>query len=452
MYRTGDLARWNHDGELEYAGRADEQIKVRGFRIEPGEIEAALTGLDDVAQAAVVVRDHRLVAYVVPAHPSQTVDTQHLRERLAAGLPTHLVPAVIVAMDALPQLPNGKLDRSALPTPDFAERVSSRAPRNATEEALCGLLAEVLDLPSIGIDDDFFALGGHSLLATRLVSKVRTRLGAEISVRNVFEHPTVVGLAARLGDTRSLRPVLRRRPGAERAAPSHAQQRLWFLHQLSGPRPAYNIPMALKLTGVLDVAALRGALVDVMTRHEVLRTVLVDVDGTPWQQPLLRVDPDAALTVTDTTPEHLAAHLESAAAHCFDLSAETPLRSHLFRITDQEHVLLLALHHIAGDGWSVAPLTATSPPHTEHVSAPANLPGGRSFPCSTPTTASGSESCSATRTAPTAWPDSKSRTGVRRWTACPSAFTCHWTGPTLPRSVTAATASPARSAPPSTPP
>ncbi|WP_330324596.1 amino acid adenylation domain-containing protein [Streptomyces pseudovenezuelae] len=357
MYRTGDLARWNHDGELEYAGRADEQIKVRGFRIEPGEIEAALTGLDDVAQAAVVVRDHRLVAYVVPAHPSQTVDTQHLRERLAAGLPAHLVPAVIVAMDALPQLPNGKLDRSALPTPDFAERVSSRAPRNATEEALCGLLAEVLDLPSIGIDDDFFALGGHSLLATRLVSKVRTRLGAEISVRNVFEHPTVAGLAARLGDTRSLRPVLRRRPGTVRSALSHAQQRLWFLHQLAGPSPAYNIPMALKLSGVIDVAALRGALVDVTTRHEALRTVLVDVDGTPWQQLLPPQDPDAALTVTDTTPEHLRAHLESAAAHCFDLSAETPLRSHLFRISDQEHVLLLVLHHIAGDGWSVAPLT-----------------------------------------------------------------------------------------------
>ncbi|MFF7167900.1 amino acid adenylation domain-containing protein, partial [Streptomyces sp. NPDC008086] len=357
MYRTGDLARWTHDGELEYAGRADEQIKVRGFRIEPGEIEAALAGLDDVAQAAVVARDHRLVAYVVPSQPSRTVDTPDLRDRLAAVLPAHLVPAVIVVMEALPQLPNGKFDRSALPAPDFTERVAGRAPRNATEEALCSLLAEVLDLPTIGIDDDFFALGGHSLLATRLVSKVRTRLGAEISVRNVFEHPTVAGLAAQLGDTRPLRPVLTRRTGTGRAAPSHAQQRLWFLHQLAGSSPAYNIPMALQLSGQLDVAALRGALADVTARHEALRTVLVAEDGTPWQQLLPPADPDAVLTVTDAMPEQLTAHLESAAAHCFDLSAEAPLRSHLFRITGQEHVLLLVLHHIAGDGWSVAPLT-----------------------------------------------------------------------------------------------
>ncbi|MFD4043679.1 amino acid adenylation domain-containing protein, partial [Streptomyces sp. NPDC058605] len=357
MYRTGDLARWNDNGELEYAGRADEQIKVRGFRIEPGEIEAALTGADEVAQAAVVAHDHRLVAYVVPSQPSRTIDTRNLRERLTAAVPAHLVPAVIVVLEALPQLPNGKLDRSALPAPDFAERVSSRSPRNPTEEAVCGLLAEVLELPSIGIDDDFFALGGHSLLATRLVSKVRTQLGAEISVRNVFEHPTVAGLAEQLAGTQPLRPALGRRTSTGRAAPSHAQQRLWFLHQLAGPSPAYNIPMALDLAGALDVAALRGALVDVATRHEALRTVLVDEDGTPWQQLLAPADPDAVLTVTDTTPEQLRTQLESAAAHCFDLSAETPLRSHLFRINDQEHVLLLVLHHIAGDGWSVAPLT-----------------------------------------------------------------------------------------------
>ncbi|MDX3522010.1 non-ribosomal peptide synthetase [Streptomyces scabiei] len=357
MYRTGDLARWNDNGELEYVGRADEQIKVRGFRIEPGEIEAALTGADDVAQAAVGARDHRLVAYVVPPQPSRIIDTRNLRERLATAVPAHLVPAVIVVMEALPKLPNGKLNRSALPAPDFAERVSSRSPRNATEEAVCGLLAEVLDLPSIGIDDDFFALGGHSLLATRLVSKVRTQLGAEISVRNVFEHPTVAGLAAQLAGVQPLRPVVVRRTSTGRAAPSHAQQRLWFLHQLAGPSPAYNIPMALDLSGTLDVAALRGALVDVTTRHEALRTVLVDEDGTPWQQLLVPADPDAVLTITDTTPEQLRAHLESAAAHCFDLSAETPLRSHLFRINGQKHVLLLVLHHIAGDGWSVAPLT-----------------------------------------------------------------------------------------------
>ncbi|GAA2069380.1 hypothetical protein GCM10009801_18910 [Streptomyces albiaxialis] len=356
MYRTGDLARWNAGGELEYMGRADEQIKVRGFRVEPGEIEAALTSHAAVTHAVVVAHGHRLVAYVEPAGDGP-VEPREIREHLAGRLPAHLVPAVIVTLDALPLLPNRKLDRGALPAPDFSEGTSSRPPRDSTEAALCALTADVLDLPHVGIDDDFFALGGHSLLATRLVSKIRTRLGAEVSVRAVFEHPTVAALAARLHRRVAPRPALERRPEQGRVAPSYAQRRLWFLHQLTGASATYNIPMALRLTGPLDPTALRSALADVSARHEALRTLLVEEDGAPWQRVRPVPSPDAALTVREVTEDALMPALEEAAAHRFDLSAELPLRAELFRVAEDDHVLLVLLHHIAGDGWSVAPLT-----------------------------------------------------------------------------------------------
>jgi pristinamycin I synthase-3/4 len=197
MYRTGDLARWNRDGELEYAGRADQQVKLRGFRIELGEIEAALVAHPAVAQAAVVVREERLVGYVVPAGSSE-IELAELRDRLAARLPEYMVPAALVPLDALPLTVNGKLDRKALPAPDLGAPVVSRTPRTPHEEALAMLFAEVLGLPAIGIDDSFFELGGHSLLATRLLSRIRTALGQELALRDLFEAPTVARLAERL--------------------------------------------------------------------------------------------------------------------------------------------------------------------------------------------------------------------------------------------------------------
>ncbi|MGC5567305.1 amino acid adenylation domain-containing protein, partial [Streptomyces sp. FR-108] len=284
MYRTGDLARWNTDGELEYLGRTDDQVKVRGFRIELGEVEAGLLAHPSVAQAAVMVRedrpgDKRLVGYVVPASGPEGLDNAVIRRYLQGVLPEYMVPSVLVVLDALPLTVNGKLNRGALPAPEFQPSGGGRGPATVQEELLCSVFAEVLGLPTVGVDDNFFELGGHSLLATRLVSRVRSVFGAEVAIRTVFEGPTVAALAGRLAssDTRRL-PLVRadrmdQADRAERVPVSFAQQRLWFLAELEGPSATYNIPVALRLTGALDVGALEAALGDVVGRHEVLRTV-----------------------------------------------------------------------------------------------------------------------------------------------------------------------------------
>ncbi|MEU5092044.1 non-ribosomal peptide synthase/polyketide synthase [Streptomyces sp. NPDC021356] len=361
MYRTGDLARWTADGELEYLGRADDQVKIRGFRIEPGEVAAVVAGHPAVARAVVVVRedqpgDKRLVAYVVPA-PGTDTDPAHLRRHAAARLAAHMVPSAFVALDTLPVTPNGKLDRKALPAPEYGTMSAAgyRAPRSPREEILCTLFAEVLGVDRVGIDDGFFDLGGHSLLATRLVNRVRATLGEELPVRRLFETPTVAGLAAWQG-TGPARPAARAGERPERLPLSFAQERLWFLSQFDEASATYNIPAALRLTGALDRGALAAALADVAARHEVLRTVVAeDADG-PHQRVL-----DAAAAVPPVTAQPadeagLGAALAREARRPFDLSSEPPLRARLFVLGEQEHVLLLVLHHIAGDGWSVGPL------------------------------------------------------------------------------------------------
>ncbi|MEU7202995.1 non-ribosomal peptide synthase/polyketide synthase [Streptomyces sp. NPDC045470] len=360
MYRTGDLARWTAGGVLEFAGRADDQVKLRGFRIELGEIETALARHEAVAAAAVVLRedrpgDQRLVAYVTPV-PGAGPEPGELRESVARTLPDPMVPADIVVLDMLPLTPNGKLDRRALPAPGATAQAPGRAPRTPHEEILCGIFADVLGRPLPGIDDGFFDLGGHSLLATRLVSRIRAALGAELSVRDVFEAPTVAGLAARTGTGGRRRPALR--PAAHRpdAVPlSFAQRRLWFLHRLEGPSPTYNMPFALRLSGPLDTAALRAALDDVVARHEALRTVFPEIQGGPGQV-VLGPDQAAVELRTHRTDEAgLTEALTEAAGHRFDLTAELPLRADLFEVGPDDHVLLLVLHHIAGDGWSNVP-------------------------------------------------------------------------------------------------
>ncbi|MFD7130755.1 amino acid adenylation domain-containing protein [Streptomyces sp. NPDC059894] len=374
LYRTGDLVRWNAHGALEFLGRADDQVKIRGFRVEPAETETALAALPGVSQAAVTVRrdaggEPQLIGYAVP-RPGAALRPLRLREDLATTLPDHLVPAAVVVLDALPLTPSGKLDRRALPAPDLAALTTATAPRTQAEAALCALFADLLGLPAVGVHDAFFALGGHSVLATRLVARVRAELGVEIPLRAVFDTPTAAGLAPLLDtpaaagpaapDTRAEHPPALR-PAARRPDPlplSSAQARLWFLHRMEGPDPSYNVPTAHHLAGPLDAAALRAALDDVVARHEALRTLFPDDDGTPRQHVLAPEEASVPFAVVTARPDDLDALMREAAARPFALDAELPVRATLYALGAEEHVLLLLLHHIATDGWSQAPFLA----------------------------------------------------------------------------------------------
>ncbi|MFF3945758.1 non-ribosomal peptide synthase/polyketide synthase [Streptomyces sp. NPDC001902] len=358
MYRTGDLARRRADSTLEYLGRTDDQVKIRGFRVEPGEIESVLTADPGVSTAAVVVREDtpgvpRLVAYVVPA-PGHEPDPAALRARVAAALPEHMVPAAFVHLAALPRTVNGKLDRAALPAPDLSSAVGGRLPRTPREELLAEQFAAVLGLERVGIDDDFFVLGGHSLLAMRLISRIRTALGIEVTLRAVFDAPTVARLAALLdGQGAQERPALTAgRALPERLPLSSAQRRLWLLHQVDAADPSYNLPAAWRLTGALDRAALEAALNDLVARHTTLRTLFPAVDGVPHQHVL--APERARVTLGTAAPDELP----RIAARPFDLERELPLRAHLSATGPDEHLLLLVLHHIATDEWSDRALLA----------------------------------------------------------------------------------------------
>ncbi|WP_431877566.1 condensation domain-containing protein [Amycolatopsis sacchari] len=339
LYRTGDLVK-QVDGVLEFLGRADDQVKIRGFRVELGEIEAAMTALPGVRAAAVVARpeQQQLVGYVVG-------EAADVKRQLAKTLPEHMVPSVVVPLDALPLTPSGKLDRKALPEPEVS--VTDTEPANDRERALAALFADLLGLDRVGVHDDFFALGGHSLLATRLVGRVRAELGVELTIGTVFDAPTVSRLAAALDDSARKRPALTPMPRPRRVPLSFAQQRLWFLYRIEGPSPTYNVPLAVRLDGPLDLDALRAALSDVVGRHEVLRTIYPEFEGRPYQQ------------VLDWTPTlHVGGSVAEAARRAFELDREPPFEA---RLCDGQ-VLSLLTHHIASDGWSgerlLADLTA----------------------------------------------------------------------------------------------
>ncbi|MER7023671.1 MULTISPECIES: amino acid adenylation domain-containing protein [Streptomyces] len=282
--------------------------------------------------------------------------TAVLREALGRTLPGYMVPSTYVLLDALPLTPSGKIDRKALTAPDTGptERSSAyRAPRDAVEETLCGLFSQTLGVPEVGADDDFFDLGGHSLLATRLVSRVRAAFGAEVQVRAVFEAPTPAALAHRVRQDAAGRPPLRP-AGRPAALPlSFAQRRLWFLHRAEGPSATYNIPVALRLTGALDTAALRNALADLVARHESLRTLFPDAAGVPRQHILAPEDARPDLIVTALSAGGLGQATANAARYAFDLAREIPLHARLFTLGPQDHVLMLVVHHIAADGWSL---------------------------------------------------------------------------------------------------
>jgi amino acid adenylation domain-containing protein len=352
LYRTGDVARLLGDGTLDLLGRTDDQVKLLGHRIEPGEVAAALETCPGVRQAAVVVRDESLAAYWVgdgtPAGP------ERLRAHLAGLLPGYMVPARYVRLDALPLTPNGKVDRRALPEPGGeGGDGGGRAVSTAAERLVADVLGEVLGVGAVGADDDFFALGGHSLRAAMLTARLSARAGVHVPVADVFRHPTV-GQLARLLESAAPGAAGAPVPGPAGApAPlSPAQERLWFLHRLDPRDASYNMWMVKRLRGPLDEARLRRALDGVAARHEILRTRFPEVDGAAAAV----VEPPGPVPVEalDAAGEEGALALVAARTNApFDLGAAPPLRAALIRVGPDEHVLCLVLHHILGDGWSL---------------------------------------------------------------------------------------------------
>ncbi|MFJ2960676.1 amino acid adenylation domain-containing protein, partial [Streptomyces sp. NPDC087270] len=363
MYRTGDLARWTADGQLAFVGRADEQVKIRGFRVELGEVEAALAAYPGVDQAVVVVREGRLVGYVVG--DADDVDGGELRAFAATRLPDYMVPAAVVVLDVLPLTANGKIDRAALPAPDLAVS-GGRAPSTPTEEAVSALFGEVLGVEpgGLGAEESFFELGGDSLLVMRLIARIRSVLDVSVGVREVFAEPTVAGVARLVdGAGVSAGVALRRWERPERVPLSFAQQRMWFLNGMDRGAEggagvgagAYNLPSALRLSGRLDVGALEAALGDVADRHESLRTVFPDVEGVPYQEIRVGAEGRPPLQVVEAG-ERWRELLASEVERGFDLAVELPWRATLLKVSEAEWVLSLVAHHIATDGWSMGVL------------------------------------------------------------------------------------------------
>ncbi|HEX6290125.1 MAG TPA: condensation domain-containing protein, partial [Herpetosiphonaceae bacterium] len=388
LYRTGDLVRYLPNGDLDYIGRIDHQIKLRGYRIELGEIEAALRQHEAVRECVVVVREdggaRRLVAYLTANNEPRTQThadpaagswgavrgaSQELRAFLAARLPDYMVPSAWVLLDALPLTPNGKVDRRALPVPAEVQPEHEEAaalPATPDEELMTGIWSRVLDRAWIGREENFFEIGGHSLLATQVIAEVRATFGIDLPLRSLFDHPTIASLldqviAARSQQAGLSAPPLRPQPRAEALPLSFAQQRLWLLAQLDPGSTAYHVPLSIRLTGALDVAALTASFNTLIARHEALRTSFVLRAG----QPVQRVQPPAALPLPchdlRSLPEpqrraQLAALQRHVTAQPFDLTRAPLLRAALLRLGDTEHLLLLCLHHIVVDGWSLGVL------------------------------------------------------------------------------------------------
>ncbi|MGW5452440.1 amino acid adenylation domain-containing protein [Nocardia sp. NPDC003979] len=360
MYRTGDLVRWVRKDryELEYLGRGDFQIKIRGFRIEPGEVDAVLVRHPQVSFALTLGTENPagetvLVSYVTGRAP----DAGALTRWAATLLPAHMVPAAVVVLDRVPVSATGKIDRTALPAPEFVSR-RYREPSTGPERTVAAIFADVLGVERVGADDNFFDLGGNSLLATRLAARLSAAVGTRVPVRSLFAAPTVAGCAAAISASAQAqtRPALCARPRPERIPLSPAQQRMWFLNRFDTATAAYTIPVVLRLTGALDTAALVAAFTDVVARHEILRTVYPMLDQTPAQVVLPADHPDVPRLVLAPAPADPNAAVAELVSAPFDVTIEVPLRAALFE-TGDEHILVVAVHHIAGDGFSGGPLT-----------------------------------------------------------------------------------------------
>jgi amino acid adenylation domain-containing protein len=371
MYRTGDRTRWSADGVLEFLGRNDDQVKIRGHRVEPGEVEGALRACAGVHDARVVARPGPgdgpgLVAYLIPDDAAAAPDPEALRAALAATLPEVMIPSAFVQLEAFPLTPSGKLDRAALPEPHVREASIGDGPSalgSPYEELVAAIFGDILGVHGVGPDDHFFRLGGHSLLAARVAGRVREALGVELPLRTIFEAPTVSRLARALVALRLEQEGLTPPPPLARdfdGAPvlSRGQERLWLLDRMEPGSPLYAIPVAARLVGPLDTHVLGRALSEVVRRHEVLRTVYVDdgdgpvsvvLDALPVEVP---VD-DLSYLVSGNRDEEIARRAREEARCPFDLAAGPVLRARLLRFGREEHVFLLNLHHIAGDGWSM---------------------------------------------------------------------------------------------------
>jgi amino acid adenylation domain-containing protein len=374
LYRTGDRGRWNADRDLEFLGRVDRQLKVRGFRIEPGEIEAVLAEHPAVRQAVVVLRqdgpgEPHLVAYVTPAGPQELA--RALRAHLGERLPDYMVPAAVVFLNLLPVTTTGKVDLAALPPPGLAAAGRLATPaRTPSEEVLAGIWSDILGHDEIGVEEDFFELGGHSLLAAQLVARIADTLGVEVPLRMVFDAPTVAGLAGAVDSARrgtrgeALPAVARDLAGTAAPLPlSFGQERLWFLDRLEPGQAAYNMPTALRLQGRLEQRALGRALTAVVRRHEVLRTNFRAIDGRPVQviAPAGAVAPplvDLAALAGEPRAAELERLVQAEAGRPFDLEREALFRCLLVRSGKYEHLLFANLHHIVFDGWSTGILVA----------------------------------------------------------------------------------------------
>jgi amino acid adenylation domain-containing protein/thioester reductase-like protein len=370
LYRTGDLARWLPTGELEFLGRIDSQVKVRGFRVEPGEIEQLLSRHPVVREAVVLARedrpgDKRLVAYVVP-QPEGALTLPEVRAHLGVDLPEHMMPSALVQLDAWPRTPSGKIDRRALPAPEAGPVGEYVAPRTPTEELLARVWAEVLGVERVGAQDNFFDLGGHSLLATQAIARARQALDLDLPLRTLFEAPTVAVLAARIDAARTAGaathgPPLVPVPRDGELPLSFAQQRLWFLEQLYPDSSVYNLPAALRIQGPLDADALGRTLAEVVRRHEALRTHFASAAGQPVQ--VIKPEPQLELPLLDLSGLPAAEREAQArrlateeAARPFDVAAGPLVRARLLRLGQAEHLALLTVHHLVSDGWSVGVL------------------------------------------------------------------------------------------------
>jgi amino acid adenylation domain-containing protein len=370
LYKTGDLARYLPDGNIEFLGRIDHQVKIRGFRIELGEIEAALTQHPDVQQAVVTVRedvpgDKRLVAYYVIQ--SETVSTRELREFVQQQLPQHMMPAAFVLLDALPLTSNGKVDRRALPAPDCTQRHQDDqfvAPHTPTELSIANIWKQVLGLQQVGIHDNFFELGGHSLLAVQIISRIRETFVVDLPLSCLFESSTIAGLSqaiasiqeGQIGDWATL-PIIAPAPRNHPIPLSFSQADLWYFEHHTVQGCAGNSPLALKLTGTLSPQVLEQSLNEIVRRHEILRTTFPIVEGQPIQHILpASTVPVPVIDLQHLRPEHKEAEAEKIflkeMSFRFDLTVAPPFKTILIKLTDEEHWLLILMHHIITDGWS----------------------------------------------------------------------------------------------------